>query len=65
MNVGLPQLVAADAADYVRIAAGLAGNPTALAGLRATLRPLMASSPLCDGARFAADFAALLRRVAL
>jgi predicted O-linked N-acetylglucosamine transferase (SPINDLY family) len=57
--------VAADAADYVRIAAGLAGDLTALAGLRATLRPRMASSPLCDGARFAQDFAAMLRRIAV
>jgi protein O-GlcNAc transferase len=64
MNVGLPRLVAADAADYVRIAAGLAGDLAALAGLRATLRPLMASSPLCDGARFAQDFAMLLRQIA-
>jgi predicted O-linked N-acetylglucosamine transferase (SPINDLY family) len=63
MNVGLPQLVAADEAAYVGIAAGLAGDLAGLAALRATLRPRMASSPLCDGARFARDFAALLRRI--
>jgi protein O-GlcNAc transferase len=63
MNVGLPQLVATDEADYVRVATGLARDLARLASLRATLRPLMASSPLCDGARFARDFAVLLRRI--
>ncbi len=63
MTVGLPQLVARDAADYGRIAAGLAQDREKLAALRATLRPRMASSPLCDSARFAGAFAAMLRQM--
>jgi predicted O-linked N-acetylglucosamine transferase (SPINDLY family) len=65
MTIGLAGLVAADAADYVRIAAGLAADRARLAALRATLRPRMASSPLCDSPGFARDFAARLRAMTL
>ena len=63
MNAGLPELVAVDAADYVRIAAALAGDRARLATMRATLRPRLASSPLCDAPRFARGFAAMLRNM--
>ncbi len=45
--VGLPELIAADADAYVRIAAGLAADRPRLAGLRAGLRDRVAASPLC------------------
>ncbi|MGH7087428.1 MAG: tetratricopeptide repeat protein, partial [Stellaceae bacterium] len=63
MNVGLSQLAARDDDDYVRIVAELARDLERLADLRRDLRPMMAASPLCDGARFARDFTALLRQV--
>ncbi|EWY39381.1 hypothetical protein N825_06700 [Skermanella stibiiresistens SB22] len=50
--LGHPEWAAADAGDYVRIAAGLACDWMALATLRAGLRRQMASSPLCDGWHF-------------
>jgi predicted O-linked N-acetylglucosamine transferase (SPINDLY family) len=61
VNVGLPLLVARDETDYVRIAAGLVADRAALARLRRSLRGQMARSPLCDAARFAGNFAAMLR----
>jgi hypothetical protein len=58
---GRCRLLARDFAAAARFFnAELALDP---ANLPATLRPLMASSPLCDGARFARDFAVLLRRI--
>lgn len=46
--IGLPQLCARSAADYVRIAAELAQDRTALRELRAGLRERMRASSLCD-----------------
>jgi protein O-GlcNAc transferase len=40
---------------------GLAGDLDRLATLRAGLRQRVASSPLCDGPRFAENLTALLR----
>lgn len=50
-NVGLPGLIASSADEYVRIAAELARDRARIADLRHSLRPRMAASPLCDGAR--------------
>jgi protein O-GlcNAc transferase len=51
-QLGLDDLVAASADDYVRIAAGLAADPARRTELRQKLRPRMASSPLTDAEAF-------------
>ena len=45
---GLPELIAADAQDYVRIAAELASDVSRLSALRPTLRQKLEQSPLRD-----------------
>ena len=62
-NVGLPELVAIDEKDYVRIAAELAADPARLAELRAGLRARMASSVLLDAPRFARNIEAAYREM--
>ena len=52
-NVGLPELIAANADDYIRIAMHLAADTMRLAELRSTMRERMAASPLMDAPRFA------------
>ena len=52
-NAGLPELIAANADDYIRIAVQLAADTARLAELRATMRGRMAASPLMDAPRFA------------
>ncbi len=59
-NVGLTETIAGDLDEYVEIAVGLAGDLPRLAAMRAGLRERMAASPLCDGKRFAANFAEIL-----
>ncbi len=51
-TLGLDQLVAASAQDYVRIAQRLALDVGGLEALRRTLRERVRASPLMDGARF-------------
>ena len=46
--IGLAELAARDAGDYVRIAAALAADPARLASLRSGLRARMQASPLMD-----------------
>ena len=46
--------------EYVELAVSLAGDLPRLAALRGSLRERMASSPLCDGKRFAADLTNIL-----
>ena len=58
---GFTDTIARDFDEYVKIAATLAGDLPGLSILRAQLRSRVASSPLCDGPRFAAHFAALMR----
>jgi len=51
--IGRPEWSAADADDYVNIAARLAGDPTELSDARRDLRRQMAASALCDAPGFA------------
>jgi len=62
-NLGLPELVAHDAEQYLRIAEELAGDLARLAGLRATLRQRMQNSPLTDAPRFAGNVEAAYRQM--
>ena len=62
-HVGLPELVARDPDDYVRIALRLAADRARLADLRRNLRRRMEQSPLMDAPRFAADIEAAFRRM--
>jgi predicted O-linked N-acetylglucosamine transferase (SPINDLY family) len=52
-NVGLPELVAQDIDDYVKIAVDLASDLKRLSAARGALRQRMESSPLMDAPRFA------------
>jgi protein O-GlcNAc transferase len=52
-NVGLTELVAHSEDDFVRLAAGLAGDLPRLSQLRGELRGRMQKSPLMDAPRFA------------
>jgi protein O-GlcNAc transferase len=52
-TVGLPDLIASDADEYVRIVRRLADDQERRNDLRQSLRAMMAGSPLCDGSRFA------------
>lgn len=53
MNLGLPELIATTAQEYVRIAVDLCRDLPRLRALRAGLRERMEASPLMDGSRFA------------
>lgn len=55
-QIGLPELAAQDADDYVRIAVELANDPTRLADLRSSLRDRMRASPLMDVQGFTRKF---------
>lgn len=59
--VGLPELIAHDEDEYVRIASGLAGDTPRLGALRAGLRERVRTSPLCDGPSASRAFEAALR----
>jgi protein O-GlcNAc transferase len=60
-NLGLDELVAASASDYVAIAARLAREPARLQGLRSGLRERLAASPCCDAPRAARELEAAFR----
>jgi len=62
-NVGLTETIARDLDHYVDLTVELAQDLPRLARLRAGLRQQVASSPLCDGKRFAANLMAILRGV--
>jgi protein O-GlcNAc transferase len=62
-NIGLPELIAADPDQYVRIAADLAGDLPRLTELRSSLRQRMLASPLMNAPRFARNMEDVLRRM--
>jgi protein O-GlcNAc transferase len=59
-NAGFSNFVAADLNGYVELARYYVHHPAELAAIRAPMRETMRASPLCDAARFASDFLALL-----
>jgi predicted O-linked N-acetylglucosamine transferase (SPINDLY family) len=62
-NLGLTELVATDAQQFVNIAIGLADDLPRLAKLRATLRQRMQDSPLMDAPRFTRNLEAAFRQM--
>lgn len=52
-TMGMPEWIAADADDYVAKATAFAADLAALADVRASLRPRLLASPICDAQRFA------------
>jgi len=62
-NLGLPDLIASSLDDYLRLAIALASDVNQLQNLRASLRPMLAKSPLCDEPRFTRDVEAIYRQV--
>ena len=62
-NVGLQDLVSSDWPDYVSKAVELAQDARQLIALRNDLREQVAEPRLCDGKRFAEDFAAAMRQI--
>jgi predicted O-linked N-acetylglucosamine transferase (SPINDLY family) len=62
-NVGLSNLIAASADEFVQIATTLASDAERLGEIRATLRQRMRSSPLMDAAAFARNVEAAYRQM--
>jgi len=60
-NVGLDDLVARNAEQYVELAAQLIRDADRLAELRRELRARLESSPLMDAPQFTRDFEAALK----
>ena len=60
-NVGLPELVAYDEAEYVDIASGLLHDSDRLAALRRDLRARLEASPIMDGPLFVRGLEAAFR----
>jgi predicted O-linked N-acetylglucosamine transferase (SPINDLY family) len=54
-HAGLPELIARDGAQYIKIAADLAADRARLAEWRRTLRVQMRASPLMDAKRLAGE----------
>lgn len=62
-NVGLSELIAQSADEYIQIASGLASDVSRLMDMRSTLRQRMQSSPLLDGPQYTADLEAAQRQM--
>ena len=62
-TIGLPELVANDRDDYVKIAVDHAKDAKKLEFLRVGLRDRVAESPICDGKKFADGFVKVMREI--
>jgi len=62
-NVGLGDLAAATAEEFIETAAALAQNPERLIDLRQNLREMFRKSPLADTASFKIEFENLMRKL--
>jgi protein O-GlcNAc transferase len=62
-TLGMPELVAADEAEFFAIARAIALSPEALARTRAKLEAARRASPLFDTAKFTRDLERLYARV--
>jgi len=60
-NIGLPDLVARDTEQYIRLATDLANDLPRLSALRSELRERMRRSPICDAPQFVRDVEAAYR----
>ncbi|MEK9754770.1 MAG: tetratricopeptide repeat protein [Rhodospirillaceae bacterium] len=60
-RAGLDEMVAANAADYVKIAAALAAKPELLMELRGAIRGMLVRGGITDGVRFTQEFEAALQ----
>lgn len=54
-QIGLHEFIAESYEDYVQVAVKMTADISALSEIRGSLRERMASSPLCDGKRYAED----------
>ena len=63
VTLGLQELIVRSPAEYIEIAAGLAGNLDRLQDLRSTLRQRMAASPLLDFVGFTRNLEVAYRRM--
>lgn len=61
--IGLPELAAANADEYVQVAQSLANDRNRLRELRKGLRERMRTSPVCDAARFVKNLEAAYRNM--
>jgi len=62
-TIELPELIAADAAQYISLVRSLAGDLRRLAGYRGSLRERIRRSPLSDGSYFAREVEAAYRQM--
>ena len=62
-TIGLPELIAQSAEEYVQSPSALRIDLPRLAELRRTLRPRMWASPLMDAPRFARDIEGAYRHM--
>ncbi len=62
-NAGLPDTIATDADDVVRLASSWAGDLGRLGQVRSTLRERMLAAPLCDAETFTSDLVARFENV--
>ncbi|MCG2722012.1 MAG: hypothetical protein L6290_08370, partial [Thermodesulfovibrionales bacterium] len=62
-NIGLPELVAKTSEEYISIAVNLAYDLQKLQSLRASLRDMIANSPLTDTRRFVTELEEVYRGI--